>query len=152
MKTASCSTRTIAIKLAVCMLMLIGLALVPVRTAKGIENLPRVTEEDLRGGKINGTNWMSGISGELYLHQINIPGSHDSGMRDSVVRFESGLGSGLTKWATTQSLGIDEQLRAGVRLFDLRLTELYPINGDDGKASLWICHGPNGAGRFESFT
>ena len=27
-------------------------------------------------------NWMSGLSGELYLNDINIPGSHDSGMNN----------------------------------------------------------------------
>ena len=32
--------------------------------------------------KLNASNWMSGISGERYLNEINVPGSHDSCTKD----------------------------------------------------------------------
>ena len=31
---------------------------------------------------LSSQNWMSGVSGERYLHEINIPGTHDSGMNN----------------------------------------------------------------------
>lgn len=37
-------------------------------------------DKDYNG--LTGKNWMSGISGERYLHEINIPGTHDSCTKD----------------------------------------------------------------------
>ena len=43
-----------------------------------------VTEPSLQtdSSKLTGENWMSGVPGSLFLHEINIPGMHDSCMYD----------------------------------------------------------------------
>lgn len=64
-------------------LLVAGLLLLP-QTAHAEDNLTIVTEADLApGGKINGTNWMSGISGERRLHEITMPGTYDTGMANA---------------------------------------------------------------------
>ena len=125
------------------------------KAAHALEDITVVTEADLAdGGKIGGTNWMSGISGERYLHEITMPGTHDSAMAnvgaaDSVLD----ILTGRLKWtARTQTLGIDEQLTAGVRVFDLRLTNINPRLTFKETKGLWLCHGPRAAARFMSFT
>ena len=127
------------------------LAALPSGQAQAIENLPTDT------GNLNGTNWMSGISGENYLHQITIPGTHDSGMANVWAREGGGkdIMDLAKKSAITQDLYIDEQLNAGVRLFDLRLTELNPVvkgTDDMAEGGLWVCHGPNVLARVWSAT
>ena len=105
---------------------------------------------------LSSQNWMSGISGERYLNEINMPGSHDSGMKNvedlsldytGVVSFFS-QGTG-TFFATTQTEDIDQQLADGARQLDLRLNDCYKEKrwygygwADDGE-NLWIAHGTN---------
>jgi len=72
---------------------------------------------------VNSKNWMSAISGDRKLNEINIPGTHDSAMKKTESR---SMGSGghffsMDELAITQKRFIDEQLEDGVRLFDLRL-------------------------------
>ena len=104
---------------------------------------------------LSGSNWMSGISGERYLYEINLPGTHDSGMNNvqNIILFDSSdwfsffvPGAGAF-FARTQDRYIDNQLEDGVRRLDLRLKHKYKTTTvgfgtlrDDGK-SLWICHG-----------
>ncbi len=104
-------------------------------------------------------NWMSGISGERYLHEINMPGSHDSGMRRvDALDWSMDLTAHLARWdpslgayyATTQTKYIDQQLAEGARQLDIRLNDCYKKKdssgyydwADDGM-NLWICHGTN---------
>ncbi len=109
-------------------LTVMGLALFPVDKACALEDMPRVTDADLNSGKINSKNWMSGISGALRLHEISIPGTHDSGMTNVSIRTQvSGFIPILNiapevgkLYAKTQDLGIDGQLNVGVRMFDIR--------------------------------
>ena len=139
-----------------------GMALLHVEKAQALEDMPRVTEVDLSSGKINSKNWMSGISGALRLHEISIPGTHDSGMTNVSLRTQvSGFIPILNiapevgrLYAKTQDLGIDEQLNAGVRMFDIRITDTKPDGAPStkGDGGLWVCHGPNAAKRFMSFT
>ena len=80
-----------------CCLLAMGLTLSS-RTAQAVDDITIVTEADLNG-KINGTNWMSGISGERRLHEITMPGTHDSGMAnieagEAVLKF----GVDAAKW------------------------------------------------------
>ena len=92
---------------------------------------------------INSTNWMSGISGERYLTEINIPATHDSAM----IRVNSEAGySVFASFAKTQYRYIDEQLEEGVRWLDCRLNNLK-IEEDDGK-NLYLCHGKTLAGTY----
>ncbi|VDL82819.1 unnamed protein product [Nippostrongylus brasiliensis] len=87
--------------------------------------------------------WMSELPSYLSalpLCQLKIPGSHDSGSTDdldkslpvandqsSLIRnlgITSWVKSGIKRWAVTQRHGIGDQLRAGVRYLDLRIS--YP--------------------------
>ena len=93
---------------------------------------------------LTGSNWMAGVPNDRYLYEINIPGTHDSGMRDAYYEGTWG-GTGLS-YALTQSLTIRQQLDAGVRRFDFRLTDEKPNDGKSyaNTASdplLFICHG-----------
>ena len=111
---------------------------------------------------LTGQNWMSGISGERYLNEINMPGSHDSGMykiqklTDIALDYTAG-GSYLDYdsgafYATTQTKYIYQQLEEGARQLDLRLNDWYKAKvgygydwDDDGK-NLWVCHGTSSFG------
>ena len=106
--------------------------------------------------RLNGRNWMSGISGDRYLNEINIPCTHDSGMNSVRKHTMSSIGSmlGYTKNAKTQVRYIDEQFNDGVRRIDVRLTRLYEesdVEGlyihekDDGE-NLYINHGKDEIG------
>lgn len=88
---------------------------------------------------LNDQNWMSGISDERYLYEINLPGTHDSATSTvwngtnnhiKVLGFEV-FDTGA--FAKCQDLTIAQQLRAGTRLLDLRF--------DANSAELYLCHG-----------
>ena len=144
-----------------CLVIFVGTSFVRIDQAQAVEDMPVVSDADLNSGKINGTNWMSGLSGTLPLQWITIPGTHDSGMSNTASRtqiadyevFERiGIEVGK-RWAKTQDLEIDDQLNAGVRMLDIRITDTKPdaspvTQGDGG---LWVCHGQNFAGRYLSF-
>ena len=70
--------------------------------------------------RLSGTNWMSGISGERYLNEINLPSTHDSAMKKVSARGTWGGEVGKL-WAKCQYRYIDEQLEDGIRRLDLRL-------------------------------
>lgn len=70
------------------------------------------------------TNWMSGVSGERYLNEINIPGTHDTAMRDPS-SFGCLAGKFGAAQAQTQKEYFFEQLENGARFFDLRLKTYY---------------------------
>ncbi|WP_117274952.1 PI-PLC domain-containing protein [Mycoplasmopsis edwardii] len=73
------------------------------------------------------STWMSEINDNKSFFDLSIPGSHDSGMWD---------GSGIawafgSRHARTQSLNIPNQLKAGIRAFDIRLdSEMWLRHGD----------------------
>ena len=106
---------------------------------------------------LSGNNWMSGISGERYLNEINIPGTHDTAMRR--VGTEAGGGSWAnwgTEYAITQKRYIPEQFEGGVRYLDIRINSRIVLEenwvlpnevGDDG-VHLWQCHGKTGGGTY----
>jgi 1-phosphatidylinositol phosphodiesterase len=91
------------------------------------------------GRPVSKTGWMSALSPDLSLHQINIPGTHDSGTFNP---------STLAKIfaVRTQTMTISEQLYAGIRWFDIRLR----LDGTDlrvhhNAAELW-----NRADKYDS--
>lgn len=94
----------------------------------------RVADIDL-----NSTNWMSGISGDRYLNEINIPGTHDAGCAN--VWCYHLVGDLFEDRAVTQKLYIDQQLNAGVRLLDLRVTDCGDGVAGHEDGMLYICHG-----------
>ena len=87
--------------------------------------------------KLTGSNWMSGISGDRYLNEINIPGAHDAGM--ARVKTFGNLASASEKYAKTQSQNIYEQMESGVRMLDIRLSN--KLNYDFLEDSPVVCHG-----------
>lgn len=100
-------------------------------------------------------NWMAGISGERYLNEINIPGTHDSGCRKTITY--DMLYQPFNRYAQTQTSYINDQLRLGVRHIDIRLNN-WNMTGsslgglitnwkDDGK-NLWLCHGVTSFGIY----
>lgn len=52
------------------LLVAVGMALLPASEVQALEDMPKVTEADLSNGTINGKNWMSGLSGNLRLHEV----------------------------------------------------------------------------------
>ena len=90
---------------------------------------------------LNGKNWMSGIPDDRYLCEINLPGTHDSATAycknatDNYVRFFGRPVFNAGEYAKTQSLTLPEQLNAGVRYLDLRLSAK--------QGELLLCHGNN---------
>lgn len=99
------------------------------------------------------SDWMSHLPDNAYLSQLSIPGSHDActiygshyeqkaGMPGDRYHFKwlQNVLFGYintTKMIKAQELSIEEQLAAGVRMFDLRPSSSSPTVGD-----LPICHG-----------
>lgn len=102
---------------------------------------------------ITSANWLSGISGERYLNEINLPGTHDTAMRK--IGIEAGRGStfkAMNYKAITQKRYIPEQLEEGVRYTDIRLhnrwCEWHVVKNDlhDDDENLWQTHGKSGTG------
>lgn len=67
---------------------------------------------------------MASIDGEKFLHELSIPGTHDTGALIETV----------PRTAKCQNLTIEEQLQAGVRFLDIRCRHI----GD----AFVIHHGP----------
>ncbi len=95
--------------------------------------------------KLTGENWMSAIPDDRYLYEINIPGTHDSSMKNSMARKWYMHMSAFYVYAETQHLYLNEQLDAGVRLFDLRFTDGQYLPDDikpgDSDDKAYNCHG-----------
>ena len=71
-------------------------------------------------------NWMSKLDDNLRISKITLPGTHDSCANYDFL--------GLSSTSATQDLTLSEQLKAGVRCFDIRI---YDDNG-----TYKIHHGP----------
>lgn len=96
-------------------------------------------DEYIDPSTLNGSNWMSGVSGDRLLNEINIPGTHDSLCKN--VWCAHWLGGMFEYGAITQNLDLEDQLNAGVRLLDIRLTnESNGLNQYDPNG-LRLCHG-----------
>ena len=103
---------------------------------------------------LNGQNWLSGVSGERKLNEINTPVTHDSSMKE-IAAATSCMGSFLDyyDYAVTQYGYIYEQLGYGIRGLDLRLSNKRVWKRgrergdqtDDGE-NLFMCHGKSSAG------
>lgn len=84
-------------------------------------------KEAAAGSTDNGADWMANLPGDAIIGNLNIPGTHDSGMCWVQLVTEH-FGS------RTQDYTIKEQLEMGVRLFDIRLRY-------DSGNQLNLCHG-----------
>lgn len=83
-------------------------------------DMAKEDEEAVSISDLNGTNWMSQIPDERYLHEINIPGTHDGSM--AVIGTAGNISDKMYEYARTQTLTVKEQLNAGVRAIDFRMT------------------------------
>lgn len=108
---------------------------------------PAPTETSPGGGYVfidwnsvttDSTNWMSNIPDNRYIHELNIPGTHDSATQ--YVKNGSALIDIFVAAATCQDKSVQEQLNAGVRAFDFRVDE-----------SLNLCHG-DGTYKFTAYS
>ena len=106
--------------------------------------------------KLTKANWMSGISGDRYINEINLPCTHDSAMKVVLSHTFSSIGSffNYSGNAQTQVRYIDEQMNDGIRRLDIRLNNRYEaskalglwISFEDDGENLWLCHGKTWAG------
>ncbi|WP_052866360.1 phosphatidylinositol-specific phospholipase C [Streptomyces niger] len=72
--------------------------------------------------------WMSALQDGIPLTRLTIPGTHDTCATDPM---------NGTEWSHTQNMGISEQLRRGIRFFDIRLGTPPP----DVPGELGVYHG-----------
>ena len=81
-------------------------------------------------------NWMS-LFENYSLWDLVLPGSHDSAAYISKNKLLY-----LQKYMLTQSLSIYEQMKAGVRVLDLRVVGYinYEEDGPDAKMEYWLAH------------
>lgn len=70
---------------------------------------------DAKDGFTNKSTWMKSIRDEVKLSEMALPGSHDS------ATFNVTLTPIVSDVVQTQVLSFDEQLRYGIRVFDLRI-------------------------------
>ncbi len=86
----------------------------------------------------NTHDWMSKLPSDRKLSEILMPGSHDAGL------YEVTGSSVPNSWVITQEKTIGEQLKAGVRCFDLRVYNKRDFPGVSnlfgGKLGLYVGH------------
>ena len=79
------------------------------------------------------SSWMTDLPDDIYINKINIPGTHDSGTAH--------VYGGVSGYASCQDWQIDEQLKKGIRCFDIRL-DIPGIDFEDSDVSdLYLYHG-----------
>ncbi|QGZ97289.1 hypothetical protein GE118_00525 [Mycoplasma sp. NEAQ87857] len=83
---------------------------------------------DSKTTRLNLNDWMKDVNDNKKFTELNIPGTHDSGMW---------AGNGIawafgSAWAKTQSKSWVDQLKQGIRFFDIRVNR---------SRELWIIHG-----------
>ncbi|EFF41832.1 hypothetical protein [Mycoplasmopsis alligatoris] len=71
--------------------------------------------------EVDNSNWMASLKNSSSIHDLSIPGTHDAGMYGNVA---------LSAYSKTQSMNWDQQLKLGIRWFDVRLNRQN-----------WIYHG-----------
>lgn len=93
---------------------------------------------------LTGANWMSGISGERYITEINMMETHNACTCDVSIYGTESTTSTRPEFYETQKLYARGLMEAGVRCFDIRLMNWYYDDNkdhfDDGH-TLWIGHG-----------
>ena len=96
----------ILVGLAVALVVVLTLALAPPALAG---------EAYYRGNDIplDNPDWMAGLSDDLLLSQLSLPGTHDT------------MARGCDDWATCQDVPLADQLQAGIRVLDIRCKNEY---------------------------
>lgn len=96
--------------------------------------IARIRKLPERVAQTSRENWMNKLSDELYLGQINMPGSHDA----AAIR----TGIGHSAWSCHDRT-ITEQLKNGIRVMDVRIAVIE--NGKNGSFVFNTCHGAIGS-------
>ena len=92
--------------------------------AEGQKFLKRSERVESNVGRLGSSSWMAGVSGERYLNEINIPGTHDTSMNN--VSKKGCLSGEIGKaQAKTQREYLYEQMEHGARFFDIRMKTYY---------------------------
>lgn len=73
---------------------------------------------------VSAENWITNLRDDVFVHQLSIPGTHDSGTGEG---FESSFFDGF---ARTQDATMQEQWDSGIRAFDLRPTAVQTTTGE----------------------
>lgn len=92
---------------------------------------------------INAGNWMSKLPDDMYLSEVNMPGTHDAGAARMLLPAGQALSATLC-----HQLYLDEQLNAGVRVWDIRIDRASAKTEEDPNIihgmSAIICRNKNG--------
>ncbi|WP_294657656.1 phosphatidylinositol-specific phospholipase C domain-containing protein [uncultured Ruminococcus sp.] len=104
-----------------------------------MNSLNSYTAEDVKnktdkGYAINSGNWMSHLPDDMYLSEVNMPGTHDTG-----ATYMTDVAEQLSI-VCCQRLYPDEQLNSGVRAWDIRINRKESINENSNPT---IIHGEN---------
>lgn len=75
--------------------------------------------------EINSGNWMSHLSGDMYLSEVNMPGTHDAGATSVHIAMPNASAS------ICQQYFLDEQLNSGVRAWDIRIDKVTAATESD---------------------
>jgi len=79
---------------------------------KIMKKLPNHLNRQTRNGKEQSAFWMKRVSGWRRIHELSIPGTHDT------MAYQ---GTFATIWHRCQSISLRSQLEKGARFFDIRL-------------------------------
>lgn len=69
-------------------------------------------------------NWITKLRDDVFVHQLSIPGTHDSGTGEGF------MSAFFDSFARTQDVSMQEQWDSGIRAFDLRPTAVQTAAGE----------------------
>ena len=84
---------------------------------------PKYNVDDYKPQGVDNSQWMKGLADSRLVADLSLPGSHDACTADGW--FYKDLGKIAEVSAKTQDLTIKEQLKVGMRVFDLRPERMH---------------------------
>ena len=89
----------------------------------GGSDKPKYNVDDYKPMDVDNSQWMKGLADSRLVADLSLPGSHDACTADGW--FYKDLGKIAEVSAKTQDLTIKEQLKVGMRVFDLRPERMH---------------------------
>ena len=89
----------------------------------GGSDKPKYNVDDYKPMDVDNSQWMKGLADSRLVADLSLPGSHDGCTADGW--FYKDLGKIAEVSAKTQDLTIKEQLKVGMRVFDLRPERMH---------------------------
>ena len=89
----------------------------------GGSDKPKYNVDDYKPQGVDNSQWMKGLADSRLVADLSLPGSHDACTADGW--FYKDLGKIAEVSAKTQDLTIKEQLKVGMRVFDLRPERMH---------------------------